>query len=179
MEYRTIHSETIYHGRVFDVRQDSVEIPDGNTIRIDVISHHGAVTIIPVDETGSIWLVRQYRHPAEEMLLELPAGVVEEGELPEAAAIREAREEIGMAASRLEKIGEFYLAPGYSTEYMRVYLATGLTPSPLPKDPDEDLSIEKFPIEKVYEIAQKGEIRDAKTLGALFLARTRLIKSRQ
>jgi 8-oxo-dGTP pyrophosphatase MutT (NUDIX family) len=109
-------------------------------------------------------------------LLELPAGTRERDEPHEACAAREIREETGMAAGKLERIGNFYLAPGYSTEFMAVFLATELTHNPLEADADEFLELEKIPINKAIGMAEKGEMPDAKTLAALFLARTYLKK---
>jgi ADP-ribose pyrophosphatase len=160
-----------YHGKAFDVRQDQVRLPDGQVISLDIVSHVGAVTIVPIDEQGRIWFVRQYRHAAGKELLELPAGTLEDGEAPEVCAQREVREEIGMAAQEIRKIGEFFLAPGYSTEYMVIFLARRLYPDPLPGDQDEFLSAEPLPWERAYQMAEKGEIQDAKSLTALFLAR--------
>jgi ADP-ribose pyrophosphatase len=171
MDTRILQSKTIYQGRVFDIRQETVQLPNGRAVQLDIVAHRGAVTILPVDEKGQIWFVRQYRHPAGETILELPAGVIEAEESPEECARREVREETGMAADKLQKLGEFYLAPGYSTEYMYVFLAKDLHSSPLQQDEDEVLSVEKIPIERAYTLAQAGKFRDAKTLAALFLAR--------
>jgi ADP-ribose pyrophosphatase len=168
MSFETVRSEKKYQGVAFDVRQDQVRFPDGQIVNLDIIDHVGAVTLIPVDEQGMVWFVRQYRHAAGQLLLELPAGTLDPGEQPEACALRELREETGMACKELQKVGEFFLAPGYSTEYMYLYKATGLYPSPLPGDPDEFLSIEKIPLEKAFQMAVKGEIQDAKSLVGLF-----------
>jgi ADP-ribose pyrophosphatase len=175
MAFETEDSQIIYQGRVFDVRQDQVRMPDGKLVRFDVVAHHGAVTILPVDDEGQVWFVSQYRHPAKTILLELPAGVMEEGEAPEVSALREIREEIGMAAGELRSIGTFFLAPGYSTEFMHVYLATHLTVAPLKGDEDEFISIEKIPIREVIQMVAAGRIQDAKTLAALFLAQPYLL----
>lgn len=171
MPFELVHTETIYKGRVFDVRQDHLRAPDGKLVKLDIVAHPGAVTLVPVDEQGHIWFIRQYRHPARRDLLELPAGVTEAGEDPEASARREIREEIGMAAGHLLKVGEFFLAPGYSTEYMLVYLATGIYPDPLQGDEDEYIDIEKIRIDQAFRMAETGQIQDAKSLAALFLAR--------
>ena len=175
MAFETEGSNIIYQGRVFDVRQDQVRMPDGKLVRFDVVAHHGAVTILPVDDEGLVWFVRQYRHPAKTTLLELPAGVMEEGEAPEVSARREVREEIGMAAGELRSIGTFYLAPGYSTEFMYVFLATHLTAAPLKGDEDEFISIEKIPVQQVVQMVVAGRVQDAKTLAALFLAQPYLV----
>ena len=116
MNFETIHSEIVYHGRAFDVRRDQVRLPDDNSARLDIVDHPPSVTLLPIDDKGFIWFVRQYRYPVQQYLLELPAGVVEAGEAPESCAHREIREEIGMAAENLEKIGEFLIDNTYSTE---------------------------------------------------------------
>ena len=173
MPFETIHSEKKYHGKAFDVRRDQVRFPDGQVVHLDIVEHVGAVTLIPLDDLGRIWFVRQYRHATGKILLELPAGTIEPNELPEECARREIREETGMACQQLQKVGEFYLAPGYSTEYMHVYLATGLYPDPLPGDTDEYLSIEKIPLSQAYQMANNGEIQDAKSLVGLFFLRSK------
>ena len=170
MTFETIHSETIYQGRAFDVRNDKVRLPDGNVTHLDIVNHPPAITLIPEDDKGLIWFVRQYRYPAQQNLLELPAGVIETGETPEDCAHREVREEIGMAAENLEKIGEFFLAPGYSTEYMYIFKATGLSPAFLQKDADEFLTVERFSPDEVMQLVADGHIRDSKSLAALFLS---------
>jgi ADP-ribose pyrophosphatase len=170
MRYKTIQSRKMYKGRAFDVRKDEVRLPDGRTTNLDIVDHVNAVTILPLDTDGQIWLVRQYRHPAGTEILELPAGTLEEGEDPLECAHRELQEEIGMGAGSLEKIGEYYLAPGYSTEYMYVYLALELYPSDLPRDEDEFLTVVRYPLARVFEAIRLGEIRDAKTLASLYLA---------
>lgn len=175
MELKTVRSETIFHGKVFDLRQDELLLPDGKTVTLDIISHRGAVTIIPIDEQGQIWFIRQYRHAAGQGLLELPAGSMEEDEAPEISAHREIREEIGMAAQELYELGGFFLAPGYSTEYLCIYLARDLYESPLDPDEEEMIEIEKIAVTQAYRLAETGQISDAKTLAALLLARPYLL----
>ena len=132
------------------------------------------MVILPVDDRGNLLFVRQYRHATHLDLLELPAGTLDEGETPEACARREIREETGMAADKLEHLGGFYLAPGYSTEYMHVYLATGLRLDPLQADADEFLTVEYIPLGRALEMARRAEIPDAKTLAAILLAQSHL-----
>lgn len=167
--FQQLDTKTVYQGRVFDVRVDNIRLPDGREISLDIVSHSGAVTLVPIDEQGFIWFIRQYRHAAGREILELPAGVIEEDEPPEQCAQRELREETGMAANSLEKLGEFFLAPGYSTEYMYVYLAKGLSPAPLRQDEDEIISTEKIPLKQAYQLAKQGAIQDSKSLAALLL----------
>jgi ADP-ribose pyrophosphatase len=170
MTFKTISSTTIYQGKVFDLHQDEVRMPNGNHARLDIIEHPPSVMLLPIDEEGQVWFIRQYRHAARREILELPAGVVEEGEAPLVCAQREIREEIGMSAAQFKLIGEFFLVPGYSSEYMYVYLAKELKPDPLPGDEDEFISIERIPIETAYQMAEAGEVRDVKTIAALLLA---------
>jgi ADP-ribose pyrophosphatase len=172
MTFVTITSEKIYQGRAFNVRRDQVRLPDGRETQLDIVEHVGAVTVIPIDEQKRILFVRQYRHAAGRFLLELPAGTLEADELPAECAHREIREETGMAAEHMQKIGEFFLAPGYSTEYMHIYLATKLHSDPLPGDQDEILSLVALDIEEAYQHIFDGEIKDAKSIAALMLARS-------
>jgi len=176
MAFETISSETSYQGKVFDVRRDQIRLPNGKSVSLDIVEHPGAVTLVPIDEQGQVWFVRQYRYAAQVELLELPAGSLDKGESPQACALREVREEIGMAAGQLQKVGEFFLAPGYSTEYMYVYLATNLRPDPLEADADEFLTVESVPADQAYKMAESGQIQDGKTLAALYLARPGLVK---
>lgn len=162
-------SEFAFRGKVFNVRIDYLNRPGGRMSRIDVVEHNSAVTILPIDVDGQVWFIRQYRHPIEMELLELPAGVMEDNEAPEYSAQRELREEIGMAANRLTLLGDFYLAPGYSTEHMFAFLATELIPAPLQPDDDEEIRIEKIPLSQVQAEVSAGRIQDSKTLAVLFL----------
>jgi ADP-ribose pyrophosphatase len=170
MIVETIKQETIYCGQAFNVRRDEVRFPNNQTTHLDIIEHVGAVTIVPIDADGRILFVSQYRHATGNELLELPAGTLDEGESPENCALREIREETGYAAGNLTKLGEFYLAPGYSTEYMFVYLATELNPAPLPGDPDEFITLIPMPVEQAYGLALFGGLQDGKSLAALLLA---------
>jgi ADP-ribose pyrophosphatase len=176
MPFELLKSEVLMKGRAFAIRRDYLKTPDGRETKLDIIEHGGSVVVIPVDEHGNILLVRQYRHATGGDLLELPAGTLDEDEDPEVCAAREIREETGMAAGSLKKLGEFYLAPGYSDEFMIVYLATDLSDSPLDADDDEFLSLEAVPISEAIRMAERGQIPDAKSLAALFLARSVLEK---
>ncbi|MCB9134290.1 MAG: NUDIX hydrolase [Anaerolineales bacterium] len=171
MSFKTLQSSLKFSGRVFSVNTDQVLLPDGQTTTLDVVIHGEAVVIIPVDADGGLWFVRQYRYPAEVELVELPAGAVEADEDMTEGAQRELREEIGYAAAVMEKIGTFYLAPGYSTERLHIFLARELTPAPLARDVDEFLQTEKYSQADAYAMVQNGTLQDAKTLAALLLAR--------
>ena len=176
MPFELLKSETLMKGRAFAIRRDHLKTPDGHETKLEIIEHSGSVVIIPVDEMGNMLLVRQYRHATGGDLLELPAGTLDDDEAPEACAAREIREETGMQAGSLAKLGDFYLAPGYSTEFMHVFLATNLSHNPLEADEDEFLSVEFVPVAEAIQMAERGEIPDAKSLAALFLARPSLKK---
>ena len=171
MPFELINSETLLQGRAFKIRRDHLKTPDGGETKFEIIEHGGSVIIIPIDEDGNLFFVRQYRHAAGTELLELPAGTRDGDEPYEECAAREIREETGMEAGKLKKVGEFYLAPGYSTEFMVVYLATDLKHNPLKADDDEFLEVEKIYIQKAFEMAESGEMPDAKSLAALLLAK--------
>jgi ADP-ribose pyrophosphatase len=172
--FELIRSETLLEGRAFKIRRDHLRTPDGRETRYDIVEHVGSVIMLPVDEAENLLFVRQYRHAAGSELLELPAGTRDDHETYEACAAREMREETGLAAGILEKVGEFYLAPGYSTEFMMVYIARDLSPDPLPTDADEFLQLERIPVKQALRMAEEGQVPDAKSLAALFLAGPRL-----
>jgi ADP-ribose pyrophosphatase len=172
MPFELLRSEVLLKGRAFLIRRDHLKTPDGRETKLDIIEHGGSVILVPVDENGNLLFVRQYRHAAGMDLLELPAGTLEAGEDPAVCAARELREETGFAADKIEKIGDFYLAPGYSTEFMHVYLAQTLRHDPLEADADEFLSVEKVPVAEAFQMAEKGEMPDAKSLAALLLAKS-------
>jgi ADP-ribose pyrophosphatase len=171
MDFDILGSEKIYKGRAFNVEQVQARLPDGRVRHYDLVLHPGAVVIVPVDSEGRIWFVRQYRVGAGQVMLELPAGTLEPGEEPEVCAAREVREETGMAAASLRRLGGFYMAPGYTSEYLHIFLANGLTPQPLEADADEFLQTAAIPIDEVYRMASAGALTDGKTLASLLLVR--------
>jgi len=172
--FELLKSETLMQGRAFKIRRDHLKTPDGGETKFEIIEHGGSVIIIPIDTDGNILFVRQYRHAAGIDLLELPAGTRDGDEPYPDCAAREIREETGMEAGKLQKVGEFYLAPGYSTEFMAVYLATNLKHNPLEADEDEFLEVVEIPVGEAIQRAERGEMPDAKSLAALLLARSYL-----
>jgi ADP-ribose pyrophosphatase len=175
VNFKTLSSEAVYKGRVFDVYREELAYPDGRSFQMDIIQHNGAVVVVPLDQQGRIIFVRQYRHAVGQHLIELPAGTLELGEDPLVCALRELREETGMAAEEFVPLGEILPAPGYSNEIMHLYFARQLTPSPLPQDEDEILEPLKIPVQQAFEMIASGKIPDAKTQVALFLAKPYLI----
>ena len=170
MAFTEIKRERQYTGHVFDVAKVYLRLPNGNERYYDLVEHGNSITILPIDAENNIYFVRQHRIGAGGELLELPAGVLDEGEAPLESAQRELREEIGLAAGKLQELGGFYLAPGYTDEYMTIFLASELHDSPLDPDEDEFLGVEKIPACGVYQRVHSGGIQDGKTLAALLLA---------
>ena len=173
MKPETRSTETIYQGKVFDIRLD--EIRDGDVeYKREIVVHKGSAVIIPVLKDGTVALVRQYRHAARKHLLEICAGTLNAGEDPKVGAIRELEEEIGVKAANVEKLTEFYVSPGFLTEKMHVYLATELTEVGQNLEEDELLTIERHSFPELYEMIRNGEIEDAKSIAGLILAGARL-----
>ena len=162
-----VSREVVFDGSIMTVTVDMLRLPDGSEARLEVVEHPDAVAIVPVDEFGNVVMVRQYRHAAKRVLLELPAGKLERGEEPAAAAQRELREETGLAAGELRALGGFYAAPGFLTEYLHLFLARGLSPSPLRPDPFEIVEVVRVPAAEARAMVAGGEIRDAKTIAGL------------
>lgn len=172
MAERIVSSERIFDGRVVRLRVDTVALDNGRTYRREIIQHNGAVALVPIEEDGSVILVRQYRAGAAKNLLELPAGGLEPGELREVCARRELQEEVGLYPDELIELGGFYVAASYTTEFITVYLARGLRPSVLTGDVDEHISVERMPFEQALDLALRNQIEDSKTLiGLMWTAR--------
>ena len=163
-------STPIYQGRIFDVRVDDVRNGEDEYKR-EVVIHRGSAVIVPVFEDKTVAMVRQYRHAAGEYLLEIPAGSLDKGETsPEECAKRELEEEVGVVADHIEEIASFYVSPGFLTEKMFVYLATGLTETSQDLEIDEILEVERHSFPEAFELIRSGGIRDAKTMLGLILS---------
>ena len=176
MPFELIRSEILLQGRAFNVKRDTLKTPDGRETKLEIVEHSGSVVLIPIDHEGNLLFVHQYRHAAGGDLMELPAATRDGDELFEDCAAREIREKTGMEAGSLLKVGEFFLVPGYSTEFMAAFLATELKENPLQADEDEFLQVEKIPWRQAIEMAQQGRIQDAKSLAALLLAKPHVEK---
>ena len=171
---RVTASRRIHDGRIISVREDSVTLHDGRSALREVVEHADVVAIVPMDADDNVFLVRQYRLPAGESLLEVPAGGVDEGESIEAAAQRELREETGYRAGRLERLSGFFVSPGYCTEFIHVFLAMDLIEDPIDGDEDEDISLERVPMSEAVRLIEGGGIKDGKSIiGLLFVAHNR------
>lgn len=165
----TLESETLYSGRLIGLRRDKVELPNGRTSTREVVVHPGAVAVVPLLDDGRVILVKQYRYAIGKTLMEIPAGTLHPNETVEECALRELREEIGYTAGKLEHLTSIYVAPGYSTELIHVFLATNLTPESGETDEDEFIEPLALPIEEAISQINEGKIQDAKTVAALLL----------
>lgn len=170
---KTLSSEQIHKGKVFDIRVD--EIREGEVeYKREIVVHKGSAVVIPVFDDGTVALVRQYRHAAGKHLLEICAGTLNAGEDPEIGARRELEEEIGVTARKMEKLCEFWVSPGFLTEKMHLYLATNLVKTQQNLEDDELLTVERLAMSDLLQMVQNGEIEDAKTMIGITMAATRL-----
>jgi ADP-ribose pyrophosphatase len=171
---KILSKTTVFDAKAFTVEKLHVRLPDERERDYSLVRHDDSVTVIPLDVEGNVLLVTQFRMGSETVLLELPAGVMNPGETPLECALREIREETGMAAGKMEHLGSVYLAPGYSSELNHIFLAADLTLSPLQLDDDEFLQTEKIPAAQLSQLAAQGRLQDSKSLAALYLAGDRL-----
>lgn len=168
---KKIDGKTLYEGVIVNVRLDRAELVNGDVVRREVVEHPGGVTVIPVEEDGTVWCVRQFRYPFQREMLEVPAGKLEIGEKPLPAAVRELSEETGLEAGRMIYLGACCTSPGFSTEVLHIYLALELKHGDAHPDEDEFLNMEKHSLETLTEMVMSGEIDDAKTIIAVLKAR--------
>ena len=167
-----IAGERVYKGRILDLEIDRVRMPSGNEALREVVRHKGAVVVLPLHENGRVELVRQYRYPPDEILLELPAGKLDPGEQPRECAMRELAEETGWRAGEIHSLGSFFTTPGFSDEVLHAFVATGLEPaSDVEPDPDEAIEIVTMTVDETLDACLDGRVRDCKTLAVLLLAR--------
>lgn len=165
-----------YQGIIVDVETDMVKLQNGAITMREVVRHPGGVSVVALDEDGTVALVRQYRYPFQTHLWELPAGKLEPGEEPLPAAKRELSEETGLEADSWTDLGALYATPGYCTETLYLYLAEGLHQGEAHPDPNEFLDVIRIPLDELLDRIDRGEIRDAKTVvGALRADRRRRI----
>lgn len=166
---KTISSEIKYEGPVFKVRQYKVETECGKTGIRDVIEHNGAVIILALTDDGKLIMENQFRKPFESDILELPAGKIDPGEEPEAAALRELAEETGYRAGHIEHLMTYYPTCGYSSEVLYVYFCKDLTPGETDLDPGESLDVLEYDADELIRMIMNNEIKDSKTvIGVLF-----------
>jgi ADP-ribose pyrophosphatase len=168
-----LHSERRYSGRVIDLDVDTVRFPDGSTGQLEMIRHPGASAVVPfLDPPDApdprVLLIRQFRHAADGELWEVPAGRLDPGETPEQCARRELREETGVEASTVERLTSMYTTPGFTDEVIHLFWAHGLTQHASAREADEFLEVHVKKWSEIVQMMRQGEIRDGKTLVALF-----------
>ncbi|MGB2842777.1 MAG: NUDIX hydrolase [Halobacteriota archaeon] len=167
-EEKTIESKQIYEGRIVNLRVDTVSLPDGRTKLREIVVHPGAAAIVPL-MNEEVLLVEQYRKAVDSPTLEIPAGTIEEGESPEECAKRELIEETGFQATKLDKLIEFYPSPGFSSEIIHIFKASGLKKV---SDAEAELPIKFVRLSELLMKIRKGEIKDGKTvIGVLMVTR--------
>jgi ADP-ribose pyrophosphatase len=162
--------KNIYQGRVVNLNLETVRLPNGATVELEIIHHPGAAAIVPMKDEETVLLIRQYRHAAGGYILEIPAGTLRPGEDPGACAARELEEEIGFRPSALEPLAAFFTTPGFTDEVIHIYKATGLTPGKQNLDHDEVLEVVELPLREAIGRIGDGTIRDGKTIVGLQVA---------
>ena len=166
---KIINSNTVYRGKIVNLRLDTVINADSHESIREVVEHSNCIAIVAIDEKDRVLLVRQFREAIGKTSLEIPAGGIEPGEDPTQAMQRELREETGYQASHTCKMGGFYSSPGYSTEYLYLYLATGLQEAPLYAEDTAEIELIRIPIQQIPRFIASGEISDAKSVAGLLL----------
>lgn len=169
-EEKTIAKKHIYSGNIINVDLLTVTLPDGRQATRDIVSHPGASVVVPLNEKGEIYMVRQFRKPIEAISLEIPAGKLDPGEDPRTCAVRELKEETGLNAEHLTHLTSIHTTPGFSNEVLHLYVATGLSEGDSCADEDEFISTEKYSVNELLELVLKGKITDAKTIIGILLA---------
>ena len=169
MNETILSTQRIYSGRIVTLDLCEVELSDGQHQMREIIRHPGAVALVALDAHNRVLLVRQFRSASAQIMSEIPAGVLNAGEEPMAAAIRELQEETGYKPGKIESLGGFYTAPGYTTEYIHLFLASELIESRLPADEDEFIELDHITFSESLAMIESGEIEDAKTIIALLM----------
>ncbi|MDF2840457.1 MAG: hydrolase [Clostridia bacterium] len=166
---KTIDVKQIFNGKIIKVELQTVELCNKNKAEREIVRHRGGVAILPVTDDNEVILVRQFRKPYDEELLEVPAGKIDHDELPETCGIRELKEETGYSASKISYLTTMYPSPGYTDEKITIFKAEGLNEGSLSLDEDEFLSVEKYKLAEAVDMVKSGDIRDAKSIIAILL----------
>ena len=168
--HKVIESKSVFKGHVFEAKVENIILPSGEEARREVVVHRGGASVLAIYQ-DNIVLVRQYRHAANNYVLEIPAGIIEVGETPQECATRELREETGYTSTNIRKLLTMYKSVGYTTEKHHIYLAQNLTPGPQELDFGEEVDVVLMPIEKVIKKIFAEEIEDAKTVAGMLAYR--------
>ena len=170
-----LSSTELYRGKIITLNRDGVRFPDGSTAEFDVARHSGAAAVIPflndpLGEEPQILLMRQYRYAADGYIYEIPAGRLDEGESPEACALRELKEETGCSAERIEPLTTILTTPGFTDEVIHLFMATGITHGEHNREADEFVDLMVVRLSEALELVREGQITDSKTALALMFA---------
>ena len=170
-----IATRRAYAGRVLNLDVDRVRFPNGSEGELEIIRHGGASACLPFlsdpkGEDPQVMLIKQYRYAAERFIYEIPAGILEPGEAPEACARRELQEETGCTAERVERLTMMFTTPGFTDERIHLFMATGLTLGDHAREHDEFMEVETMPLSRALSLIEQGEIVDGKTIVALLFA---------
>lgn len=176
---KKINSKQIFDGKIVKLFVDTVELPNGQTATREIVRHPGAVCVLPITDNGEVIMVKQFRYPFNEVILEIPAGKLEVGEDPYEAVKRELEEESGAVAGKIEHIGELYTTVAIFDEKIQIYLASDLTFIDSHPDEDEFLEVTKIPLDTLVNMVMSGEIKDAKTQIAILKAEKYLKEGRK
>ena len=166
---KKLASQQIYQGHAVNIRVDTVEKASGKKTTRDVVEHRDCVAVVALDEQDNVILVRQFRHPVDRFLLEIPAGGIDPGEEPVDSVRRELQEEIGYFPRKIDELGGFYSIPGYGTEYLHCFVATDLVPSRLIAEDTDDIELVRVSLDDIPRLIAAGEICDSKTIAALLM----------
>jgi len=169
-EEKTVSEKHIFSGNIINVEHVTVTLPDGRQATRDLVMHPGASAVVPLNEHGEVYMVRQYRKAIEAVTLEIPAGKLDEAEDPRICAERELKEETGLEARLITHLASIHSTPGFSNEVLHLYAATGLNEGESCSDEDEFISMEKYPVAQLLEMIFKGEISDAKSIIGILMA---------
>ncbi len=165
LEEKVIGTEPIFEGQIIKVRRDTVQLPNGNESTREIVEHPGGVAVVALDDAQNVYVVRQFRCPFQQVILEIPAGKLDHpGEDPFGCCVRELKEETGLTANKFDYLGAFMLSPGFCREWIHIYLARDLSSGSLDLDPDEFLEVETMPLSQLTDMIMSNEIQDAKTV---------------
>jgi ADP-ribose pyrophosphatase len=166
---KTLSSKIVFDGRAVKLRVDTIQMPDGRQTTREIVEHGACIAVVAVDAQDNVLLVSQYREAVKKELLEIPAGGVDPGEDVETAVKREMQEETGYLPQKLENLGGYYLAPGYSTEYLHLYAASYLVPNRLVAEDTEGINLVRVPVSQIRKLLRSGKICDGKSIAGLYM----------
>ena len=166
---KLLSSKEIFRGRAVNLRIDTIEKKSGQVTTREIVEHKDCIAVVVVDGADNIVMVKQFRTPVNRVLLEIPAGGVKEGEEPEDCARRELQEEIGYLPGKLQRLGGFYAAPGYCSEYLHVFLATDLSESRLIAEDTDEIEVVRIPVPEILKMIDSGQICDAKSIAGILV----------